>query len=87
MGRAVEPWMIKRTGMARDTPLLQTWAGRSHGMDAAVGTRETHSHIYMLLGCVRSEFELKLIQVSCSLRCVFCSTGWEDLKASLGSMG
>ena len=59
------------------------------GLDAAMGwmrglamdTREVHSHICMLLGCVKFYFKkkLKLIQINCSQRRLFCSTGWGRL--------
>lgn len=67
-----------------------TWSGDSSsrlGVDVAMGcmqglavdTREVHSQVCVLLGCVKFYFEkkLRLIQMNCSQRCLFCSTGWD----------
>lgn len=85
--RAVEALDDQKDWHGQET-LLSSSSSRL-GLDSAMGwmrglavdTREVHSHIHVLLGCVKFYFKkkLKLIRINCSQRCLFCSTGWERL--------
>lgn len=60
--------------------LLQAWDGCSHGRDERFGYGEVHSQVLALLGCVEFYFKrkLKLAQINCSHRCLFCPLARTD---------